>query len=418
MPKYLLLDPIQILKGEDHQLISDAVLISNGYIKAFGEEARAIGRELNLNSTSAKEQLIAPCLVDPHSVLEDPLNGKYENLESLSKKAASSGYGQVALLPKGLRWRDNPDQIQKLNASENEVEIHFLGSFSKGGKGKDIAPHADMLQYGAIGIAEFDSIPSTELLRKGILLNEIGDKPLFLSPRDPIIQGNGIVREGIETLRAGWAPDPIESEVIPLCQILELQKEYPKASLRVMNLSTSTSVETLEKSEVQPMSSVCWWHLIADSSILSPSDIGWRVSPSLGTPQDRRGLIKGLQNGTLTGVSVNAIALGDPEVKRPAEERLPGLSGYHLVLPMLWNELVVKSGWSIEKLWQAISFGPSEMLNSPKESLCIGSKRWLIFDPNHSWVQLINRKQRMVASNEPLEGKEILGKVIECGIRG
>ena len=33
--------------------------------------------------------------------------------------------------------------------------------------------------------------------------------------RDPVLQGEGLVREGVETLRAGWPADPITSETLP-----------------------------------------------------------------------------------------------------------------------------------------------------------------------------------------------------------
>ena len=413
----LFLDPIQILYDSNQSLIKGAVFIINGEIKAFGEKARALAKEKGLNPQDASEKIIAPCLVDPHSFLIDPINGESENLTSLSKKASEAGYGQLALLPNGNLWRDSPDSISGLRNQRSDLLIHFFGSFSMQGEGKELSPHADLLENGAIGIAEANSTPPASLIRKGLLINEIGQNPLFFAPRDQEIQDNGIVREGVETLRAGWAPDPFESETLPLSQLLVLQEQYPNSLIRLMNISTAAGVSILENSLVNPMTSVCWWNLISDNSNLSLSDMGWRVIPSLGTPKDRKALIEGLQKETITGVSVNAIALDDSEVKRPINQRLPGISGYHLVLPLLWQELVIKSGWKVEKLWDIMSFGPSRMLGTPLESLKENSNRWLIFDPNKKWIQNINRKTPKTAFNQPFEGKEISGKVIECGIK-
>ena len=411
-----LLDPIQVLYDSNHSLTQDAVLIINGYIKAFGEKARTLAKDKGINAQPEREKIIAPCLVDPHSFLINPTNGINENLSSLIQKASNAGYGQLALLPNGGIWRDTPDSLASLKEQKSDLLVHCLGSFSLRGEGKELASHADLLENGAIGIAESSSIPPINLIRKGLLVNEIGHHPLFLAPRDSHIQGNGVVREGVETLRAGWEQDPIESETLPLYQLLELQKQYPDSLIRLMNISTYHGVSILENSLHKPMASVCWWNLISDNSNLSLSDIGWKVIPSLGTPRDRKALIEGLFKGLITGVSVNAIALNDSEVRRPIDQRLPGIYGYHLVLPLLWNELIIKSGWEVEKLWDVISFGPSKMLGTPLESLRINSNRWLIFDPNKKWIHRIDKKESQIAANQPFEDKEILGKVINCGI--
>mgnify|MGYP001011424379 CR=1 FL=1 len=89
-------------------------------------------------------------------------------------------------------------------------------------------------------------------------------------------------RQSMETLRAGWPPDPIESEILPLTQLLELHSQYPEISLRLMNISTAEGVAKLKNSFSKPMATVLWWHLVNDNSKLSPFDIGWSVTPSLG----------------------------------------------------------------------------------------------------------------------------------------
>ena len=60
--------------------------------------------------------LLAPCLVDPHSFLESPFNGKEENIYTIKEKAALSGYGQLGILPRGHLWRD---QIVCLNITSH-----------------------------------------------------------------------------------------------------------------------------------------------------------------------------------------------------------------------------------------------------------------------------------------------------------
>ena len=242
------------------------------------------------------------------------------------------------------------------------------------------------------------------------------NSPVLLAPRDKSLQAGGMSRPSVDTLRAGWPLDPVESETIPLVQLLELQKQYPEIAIRLMNISTTEGISILKNASSKPMTTIFWWHLVNDNSSLSPFDIGWSVTPSLGSPRDRTSLIKGLEDNVLTAISVHSTSTDDSQTKLPANKRKKGISCYNLVLPLLWDQLVRKSGWKVEKLWEKISFGPSKFLNQPEEKLCLNSNRWLLFDPDKEWYQISEEKHLTTATNQPIKDQKILGKVIDCGL--
>ncbi len=409
-------DPIQILQSSKTKVIKDAALIQDGLLTCFGDEARKSGKKLGLSPIKADKLLLAPCLVDPHSFLEEPFTSKCETLETLCELAAQSGYGQIALLPKSTSYRDRPERLQGLNNQLNHVKIHLWGSFSHKGEGHDLASHAELLQQGAIGISGSDEIIDIELLHRGLSINEINTAPLLIAPRDSKLQGNGIVRQSLEAYRAGWPPDPVISETIPLAQLLEVAKHYPGNSLKLMNISTKLGVEMLSKTEENPMSTVCWWHLLADSSLLNSNSIGLKVTPSIGSPEDRESLIKGLKKGIISAVSVHATAQDEEEIQTPNQLRKPGIVGHQLVLPLLWQELKEKRNWSIEEVWQALSFGPSKILHLPEENLTFNTHRWLIFDPDKTWEQSQDNLDKPRPANQPWQEIQIKGKVISSGL--
>ena len=416
MTKSYFFENIQILESSRSSLKKKTVLIIDGVLKAFGKEAIQNANRLGIKPQKAKNMLLAPCLVDPHSFLESPFSGKEENIHTLIKKATFAGYGQVGILPRGEFWRDQIEPIISLKTIKSEVLLHLWGGFSLGGKGVSLSKHAHLLQHGAIGLSDDDFTPPLELLRQGFVLKEMKNHPVLIAPRDKSLQGDGMSRESVDTLRAGWPPDPIESEILPLIQLLELQKQYPEVSLRLMNVSTSEGVAILKKAHTKPMATVLWWHLVNDNSSLSPFDIGWSVTPSLGSPRDRASLIRGLEEDVLTAISVHSTPTDDSETKLPANKRKKGISCYSLVLPLLWDQLVRKTGWEVEKLWKKISFSPSKLLNQAEEKLSLNSNRWLLFDPEKEWVQSNEENHLTTATNQPIKGKKIYGKVIDCGL--
>ena len=407
---------IQTLRGAKSSLKKEAVLIQDGLIKAFGKKAIQNAELLGIKSENAKNLLLAPCLVDPHSFLESPFNGREENIYSLINKASLAGYGQLGILPRSNFWRDQVESIISIKTIKSNVLIHLWGGFSLGGEGTCLSSHKKLLQNGAIGLADDDFMPPIELLKQGFLLGEMNELPILIAPRDQLLQAGGMSRECVETLRAGWSSDPIESEILPLVQLLELHNQHPRISLRLMNISTSKGVELLRSSRSQPMATVHWWHLVNDNSTLFPFEIGWSVTPSLGSPKDRVSLIKGLKDDVLTAISVHSTPTDDSETMQPADKRKKGISGYNLVLPLLWDQLVRKSDWEVEKLWRKISFGPSQLLNQAEEKLILDSNRWLLFDPDREWFQSNEETHLTTATNQPIKDKKICGKVIDCGL--
>ena len=290
-------------------------------IKAFGEKAIENAKLLGIKPQKAKNMLLAPCLVDPHSFLESPFSGREENIYSLIKKATFAGYGQIGILPRSIFWRDQIESILSLTTIQSELLIHLWGGFSLEGKGITLSKHSELLQNGAIGLADDDFTPPIELLKAGFSLGEMQNSPVLLAARDKSLQAGGMSRQSVDTLRAGWHPDPIESEVLPLIQILELHKQYPEVDLKIMNISTSEGVSIIKNTNYKPMATVLWWHLVKDNSNLSPFDIGWSVTPSLGSPKDRISLTQGLEENVLTGIAVHSTPTDDSEAKQPANRR-------------------------------------------------------------------------------------------------
>lgn len=416
-----LLRGVQLLEAPGLPPRRADVRIEAGVLRSLADAATdSPAREPGLRVLEAGRCWLAPPLVDPHSVLEDPLQGRSETLDSLAAAAACEGYGTVALLPWGTPWRDRPAELN-LRWSE-PLRLHCWGSFSRGGADQELADHDDQLRAGAIGLAAGACLPPLALLERGLRLAEMGDRPVLLAPRDPSLSQQGFVRERVEALRAGWPVDPIVSETLPLESLLALNAALPAARLRLMNLSTAEAVRRLESHEQPPQASVCWWHLLADSGRLAPTAGGWRLEPSLGGPGDREALIAALHSGLIGAVAVHHQPLDAEEMLLSLEQRRAGVAGHGLaaaagggILAALWRELVERRGWAPERLWQRLCWGPARYLGLEPERLQPGSRRWILFDPQAASG---SEPHPSLAANHPRPPAGGAGAIVASGLRG
>ncbi len=415
MGSTLVLRQVQVLEGPDRPPSRRDVWLEGRRLLGWDRPAQPpASGALEVRAIDASDCWLAPPLVDPHSVLEDPWLGRSESLESLALAAASGGYGTVALLPWAKPWRDAPERLTL--SWTPPLRLALWGGFSLAGEDADLALHAEQLAAGALGLAASDHLPPLALLERGLRLGEMGAHPVLLAPRDPSLAQEGFVRERVEALRAGWPTDPVLSETLPLQTLLNLRAAHPDIAIRLMNLSTVDAVELLRDQADPPPASVCWWHLVADSGTLHPAEEGWRVRPSLGGPRDREALIAGLRDGVLAAVAVHHLALDAEEQLLPLDQRKAGVAGHGLALTLLWQELVERRGWPVEALWQVLSWGPSRFLGLPPECLTVSSERWVLWDPAHVWSPAAGRGGSLAANapTPPPEGWR--GRVIASGL--
>lgn len=410
MASTLLLRQVHVLEGPGQPAVQRDVWIEGqqliGWDSAPGAEAQQL---------DGQHLWLAPPLVDPHSVLDDPWLGRSETLQSLSDAAAIGGYGTVALLPWARPWRDRPERLQL--AWNQPLRLLLWGSFTADGADGELALHAEQIQSGAVGLAGSDHLPPLALMERGLRLGEMGLHPVLLAPRDPSLAQEGFVRERVESLRAGWPTDPALSETLPLQTLLSLNANDSNVCLRLMNLSTAEGIALLQRQSDPPQASVCWWHLLADSGSLHPADEGWRMVPSLGAPGDRQALLHALRNGVLSAVAVHHQPLDAEEQLLPLDQRRPGIAGHGLALAMLWEELVGRQGWSAQELWQVLCFGPARYLGLPEDGLAPPTRRWILWDPTHPW-QGAARERGSIAANFPtLPSQGLRGRVIASGLQ-
>ena len=415
MGKTLFFENINILMGSNSQVIKDNLLIIDGKIEAFGNDAKKEALKKNIEISKSGNKIIAPMLVDSHSFLKDPITGFDDNLENLKVRAKNSGFGTIAFLPNSNNWRDNPEKIPFQKNNPFDLNIYFWGSFSLKDEGIHLSPHDELLKAGSIGLSTSNFFDPS-IIFKGLSLDEVKSSPIIFSlTKNKSIQ-KGIVNKDLKSLQSGFYIIEKNNELSEVKNILEIKNLFPDKNIVIKNISDSNSLKEIEKQTLPISTTISWWSLIADTNNLKLDDLGWKVDPPLGSQQNREVLIEGLENDLIQAIAVNSIALNDEETFIPINDRSNGISSFELVLPLLWEEFIQKRAWPIPKLWKFLSFNPSNLLGITQEKLSVGSKRWLIFDPETKWYNNQINLGYDSPSNFPKKNELIKGKVIHIGL--
>ena len=415
MRKNLFFENINILMGPDKEVIKDDLLIIDGKIEAFGKNAKKEALKKNISLSKSGKRLVAPMLVDIHSILKNPLTGFEDNLEILKFRAKKSGFGAIALLPNSENWRDKPEKIPFQKKNDFDINIFFWASFSFEDEGIHLSPHDELLKSGSIGLSTSNFF-DTSIIFKGLSLDTAKYSPIIFSLTNKNFRQKGIVNKDLKSLQSGFHIIENSNELSEIKNILGIKNLFPAQNIIIKNISDSNSLKEIEKNDTPISTTISWWSLIADTNNLKLDDLGWKVDPPLGSQQNREFLIKGLENGLIQSIAVNSIALNDENTFMPINDRPLGISSYELFLPLLWEEFINKRSWPISKLWKYISFNPSNLLGINEEKLSCGSKRWLIFDPEKKWINKQINLGYDSPSNFPKKNELIKGKVIQAGL--
>jgi len=415
MGKNLFFENINILRDSSSSVIKDNLLIIDGKIEAFGNDAKKEALKKNIEISKSGNKIIAPMLVDSHSFLKDPITGFDDNLENLKVRAKNSGFGTIAFLPNSNNWRDNPEKIPFQKNNPFDLNIYFWGSFSLEDEGIHLSPHDELLKAGSIGLST-SNFYDQSIIFKGLSLDEVKSSPIIFSLTKNKSVQKGIVNKDLKSLQSGFYIIEKNNELSEVKNILEIKNLFPDKNIVIKNISDSNSLKEIEKQTLPISTTISWWSLIADTNNLKLDDLGWKVDPPLGSQQNREDLIEGLENDLIQAIAVNSIALNDEETFIPINDRSNGISSFELVLPLLWEEFIQKRAWPIPKLWKFLSFNPSNLLGITQEKLSVGSKRWLIFDPETKWYNNQINLGYDSPSNFPKKNELIKGKVIHIGL--
>ena len=342
-------------------------------------------------------------LVDMYSHSGEPGFEKRETLSSLTASAQNGGFAHVGILP------NTQPAIDSATATEFwRSHPLFLpwGAITLNCEGKAITDLAELAPH-VVGFTDGKPISNLALVRRVMEYVKPLHKPLMLRAWHTNLAESGVMREGKWSLQYGLSGSSVIAETVALAGLLELVA-LTQTPTHFMKISTARSVELIaqaKNSHLPVTASVCWMHLWQEDRDLHTYDPNLRLSPPLGNSEDRSALINGIKNGTIDAIAVDHTPYTYEEKTVDFESAPSGVIGLELILPTLWQELVVTEKLTPQELWTALSIKPANCLQLDTKELALST----LFDPNQIW----NTKAiASLSANSSLYGKTLTGKVL------
>ena len=372
----------------------------------------------NTQIIDGQKLVLGTGLVDLYSHSGEPGNETRETLQTLAASAAAGGFTQIAVLPDTMPRIDNSQILNALQqktqylGNDKFPQMHFWSAISSGREQKQMTELAELSPH-TIGFSDRFSLADLPFLKQALEYLQPLQKPIAINVSSNELTGQGVIREGVNSVRYGLVGNPDYSESSAIAAILEIVASI-QTPVHLMRVSTARGVELIAEAKqrgVPITASTTWMHLLFSTADLASYDPNLRLEPPLGNPHDLQILQEGVQAGIIDAIAIDHQGYTYEEKTVAFSEAPTGAIGLQLALPILWQKFVATQKWSALQLWQALSTNPQLCLQQTPNSLALNTREFILFEPEKIWT--VNHQNIYSLSiNTPWWGQQIRGKTI------
>ncbi|MUL36448.1 dihydroorotase [Gloeocapsopsis dulcis] len=391
------------------------VLVADGVIQALQEKISDYPTDTQVRD--CRGLVLGPGLVDLYSHSGEPGFEERETWRSLLASAAAGGFTRLHILPDTMPAVDNLSVLTRLQQELEEaaVKVNFWAALTLGIKGQQMIELALASESHIVGFTDGRAIENLALLRRLLEYLKPINKSVALWACDSQLAGNGVMREGTQSIRFGLPGNPAIAETAALAAILEIVAAIG-TPVHIMRVSTARSVQLIQTAKAQGLpitASTTWMHLLLDTQAVKSFNPHLRLEPPLGNTVDLQALRQGVRSGIIDAIAIDHTPYTYEEKTVAFAEAPPGAIGLELALPLLWQNLVETDEWSAVELWRSLSTHPTQCLQqSPSTISPHKSAEMILFDPQQMWT-VESQTLKSLSANTPWLRQTLVGRVVQ-----
>ena len=331
--------------------------------------------------------LVIPGLVDLHCHLREPGGSASETIETGTRAAAAGGFTTVACMPNTNPVCDSPVVVRYIIDRAEQVgsaRVAPIAAVTKGQTGEQLADLGALKTAGALAFSDDGRpVPQASVMRRALQYARMLDTPIFDHAEDMSLTGDGVMHEGVVSLRLGLKGIPRSSEATIVARDAALCLETG-GRLHICHVSNKDSVAAIRhfKERGAPLTAeVSPHHLTLTDEAVEAGPrhalhevyrTSAKMKPPLCEEEDRQVLIEALEDGTIDCIATDH-APHFPASKDTVFDAAPfGILGFESALAVLWKAFVDSGRWKADFLIEKCAVAPARVVRAPWGTLRVG----------------------------------------------
>jgi dihydroorotase len=407
-----LIDPV---KGKD--VVID-MLIVDGRIERIGQ---SLSVDRSYETIDLKNKVIAPGFIDMHVHLREPGYEHKETIETGCASAAAGGFTAVCCMPNTNPTIDEESvaryvQEEGKRVTGGLVDVYPIAAATKGRKGEELAPMAELSKAGVVGFSDDGSpIASAELMRRVLEYSSMYGLPVIQHAEEQTLTKDGLMNEGLVATRLGMPGIPPIAEELMIERDIILLRYVPHSKYHVAHISTAGSIGCVRRAKAEKLNITCEvtpHHFTLTDEAVESFDTNLKMSPPLRTKDDIQALKEALRDGTIDVIATDHAPHTIDEKEVEYAQAPFGIVGLETALGLSVTELVNRKYLTLNQLIEKFSINPRRILSLSSINIQEGEKANLtLFDPEKEWVVDI-QAFKSKSKNSPFHGRRLKGKAI------
>lgn len=376
------------------------------------------------NTIDCTGLMVMPGMIDMHCHLRQPGFEYKETIETGSKSAVKGGFTTICPMPNTKPTPDSAIILKEIIEEAKRVNLCNVlpyASVSKGEKGEELVNFEEMREAGAIAFSD-DGMPvvNAKMMREAMIKADKEGTFVASHCEEKSVAAGAI--------NAGEVAKKLEVEgVLPEAEEIMAAREIVisetnKVRGHICHISTKTSVAMIRDAKKRGVPITCetcpHYYSFTVKEVLE-SGTNAKMNPPLREEEDRKAIIKGLQDGTIDAIITDHAPHSEEEKQKPLSQAPNGIIGFETALSASITNLIEPKHLSYLDLVRLTSYVPAKLLKlETKGQLKEGYDADItIFDPN---LEYVYEKESIVSKskNTPFIGKKLKGKVMYTIVGG
>ncbi len=372
----------------------------------------------------ARQQIVAPGLVDLGTELREPGREEDETIQTGSDAALAGGFTSILCCANTDPVIDSYGAVEFVRqkaARAAGVRVHVIGCLSKGRLGEQLAELGLLAEAGAVAFSDSPrSMPNDALLKRALEYCRMFNLPIFDRPEVPSLADDGVMHDGRVSLVLGLKGLPTEAEDLAVARDVRLA-EATSGRLHVGPVSTMGAVDMIGRVKsrgIAVTASVCPHNLALTDTELRSYDARFKVHPPLRSVAHVKMLCDAVANGTIDAIQSGHMPRSQEKKMNDLDLSPFGAATLETTLATVVKYLIEPGILSWSQAIDRLSTAPARIAGVAGGTLTVGAAADIItIDPDVLWT--VNAANfRSNCSSSPFDGRQLRGRVVNTIVGG